>query len=102
MGFLELGDFVMRASEFKPIVAAMPKEFTSHIFIKAYIRENEAEYISQLKPKRGGFRDLNSKIARTLERNHKYLMIQKEEDKVPDENIKGYISKNAVWTRIDI
>lgn len=92
----------MTANDFKPIVRKLPKYFTSHMFIKAYIRENESEYINNLKPKKGGFRELNSKIARILERNQEKLQIQKGEKKELDENIKGYFSENANWIRTDI
>ena len=92
----------MSAEEFKLIVKTLPKEFTSHVFIKAYIREHEAEYISELKPKKGGFRDLNSRIGRILEENQTFLEIIKGKGKVKDENVKGYISDNAKWTRTDI
>jgi len=93
---------IMNANDFNPIVKTLPKEFTSHQFIKAYIRANEAEYISELKPKKGGFRELNSKIGRILEDNQDSLEIQKGNGKVKDENVKGYISDNAKWTRTDI
>lgn len=92
----------MTANDFNPIVRMLPKYFTSHMFIKVYIRENESEYINNLKPKKGGFRELNSKIARILERNQEKLQIQKGETKELDENIKGYFSENANWIRTDI
>lgn len=92
----------MEVNEFKSIVKTLPKEFTSHMFIKAYIRENEAEYISKLKPKKGGFRELNSYIGQVLEREQGFLEICKEKEPVKDENVKGYISDNAQWTRTDI
>ena len=92
----------MNANNFNPIVKTLPKVFTSHQFIKAYIGANEAEYISELKPKKGGFRELNSKIGRILEDNQEFLEIQKGKEKAKDENVKGYISDNARWTRTDI
>lgn len=92
----------MNANDFYPIVKTLPKEFSSHQFIEAFIRANEAEYISELKPKQGGFRELNSKIGKILEGNQTFLEIQKGEAKVKDENVKGYISDNAGWTRTDI
>jgi len=93
---------IMNANDFNPIVKTLPKEFTFHQFIKAYIGANEAEYISELKPKKGGFSELNSKIGRMLENNQASLGIQKGKGKAKDENVKGYISDNAKWTRIDI
>lgn len=92
----------MNVNDFIPIVKTLSKDFTSHQFIIAYIRANEAEYISELKPKKGGFRELNSRIGRMLEANQTLLRIQKEKDKAKDENIKDYISDNANWTRTDI
>lgn len=92
----------MEANDFKPIVKTLPKEFTSHMFIKAYIRENEAEYISKLKPKKGGFRELNSYIGQILEREQGFLEICKGNEPIKDENVKGYISDNAKWIRTDI
>ena len=92
----------MEKDYFASIVQTLPKEFTSHVFINAYIREFEAEYIKELVPKKGGFRELNSKIARFLSMNQKELQIQKGDNKVIDENILGNLSENASWTRIDI
>lgn len=92
----------MNYEDFLPIVQRLPKEFTSHVFIKEYIRAHEPEYISELQPIWGGFRNLNSNIARELERHQEYLHISKGEEKDADENIKGYISKNAKWTRTDL
>ena len=92
----------MEVNKFNSIVHTLPKEFTSHKFIKSYIREFEADYIGELKPKKGGFRELNSKIARFLSENQEVLHIQKGEDKAIDENVKGYLSANASWTRTDI
>ena len=92
----------MDENEFKPIVKSLPKDFTSHMFIKAYIREHEAEYIRLLKPKKGGFRELNSHIGQILERNQESLEICKGKEPAKDENVKGYISDNANWIRTDI
>lgn len=92
----------MEFNHFESIVKTLPKVFTSHVFIESYIREFETEYIRDLKPKSGGFRELNSKIARFLSENQEKLHLQKGEDKVMDENVKGYLSANASWTRTDI
>lgn len=92
----------MNANDFNPIVKTLPKNFTSHQFIIAYIRANEAEYISELKAKKGGFRELNSRIGRILEANQTLLEILIGDGKAKDENIKDYISNNAHWTRTDI
>ena len=92
----------MNIDDFQKVInnEKLPKEFTSHQFLQVYRDMFEEEYITNLPTERGGFRKLHGPIGSYLRRKESILRIRKIDSK-PDKNIKGNISKCALWKKVE-
>lgn len=92
----------MDIEKFKKVIRSekLPVRFSSQQFIQEYCNLFEEDYIRNLSPERGGYRKLHGPIGSYLRRKEKEIGIRKIND-IPDKNVKGNMTKCALWEKIN-
>lgn len=92
----------MDIEKFKKVIRSerLPLIFSSQAFIQEYRNLFEEDYIGNLSNVRGGFRKLHGPIGSYLRRKEKEIGIRKV-NAIPDKNIKGNMTKCALWEKVN-
>ena len=92
---------IMDIEKFQKVINSkkLSKRFSSQDFIKVYRDMFEEDYTKNISAGKGSFRKLHGPMASFLRRKEKDLGIRKVDEK-PNENVKGNMTKCALWEKI--
>lgn len=90
----------MDIEKFKIVIKSkkLSVRFSSQDFIKVYRDLFEEDYTNNISVGKGSFRKLHGPMVSYLRRKEKELGIRKVDEK-PNENIKGNMTKCALWEK---